>query len=428
MYDILRMPQVVEIGYTGEHEFTNVQIDLTGWLDRLPEEERDGYVPSIVHIRPGETQADAYIVATTYDDGILSWEVQASDIGTHEGTGLAQVWLEEETNNTLNKLGMSTVFATIARQSISDGNPDIPDPQIPWLQQMTAMKTETVNAKIAAEAAETAAEEARDTAEEWATGGSGGTPSVTNNAKAYALKAEGFAVGTQDDVPVESGDPYYDDNAKYYAEQAADSSSDAADSASAAAQSASDADGYADTASGYATAAGNAQTAAETAQGKAEDAQAAAELAQSKAEDAQTAASTSQGKAEDAQTAAEAAAALAESWAVSESGGTPSATNNAEYYAEQAAQSAEGAAQAVQDAIDDTAGEGDTDKLWSADKLSALIDDTAGSGDTDKTWSADKINSVKLPSVSSSDNGKVLRVVNSSWVATELLNASGVSF
>ena len=49
---------------------------------------------------------------------------------------------------------------------------------------------------------------------------------------------------------------------------------------------------------------------------------------------------------------------------------------------------------------DDTAGDGDTRKTWSADKLvgefagklsNNTIDDTAGDGDTNKVWSADKV-------------------------------------
>ena len=39
-------------------------------------------------------------------------------------------------------------------------------------------------------------------------------------AEADALKAEGYAVGTQDGTPAQSGEPYYQDNAKYYKEQA----------------------------------------------------------------------------------------------------------------------------------------------------------------------------------------------------------------
>jgi hypothetical protein len=39
-------------------------------------------------------------------------------------------------------------------------------------------------------------------------------------AEADALKAEGYAVGTQDGTPATSGQPYYHDNAKYYKERA----------------------------------------------------------------------------------------------------------------------------------------------------------------------------------------------------------------
>lgn len=53
------------------------------------------------------------------------------------------------------------------------------------------------------------------------------------------------------------------------------------------------------------------------------------------------------------------------------------------------------------DIIDDTAGDGDTDKVWSADKVTdalaaipaptSIINDSAGDGVTDKVWSANKV-------------------------------------
>lgn len=64
--------------------------------------------------------------------------------------------------------------------------------------------------------------------------------------------------------------------------------------------------------------------------------------------------------------------------------------------------------------IDDTAGNGDTDKVWSADKVydelatkvnSSAIDDTAGNGDTDKLWSADKVYDELATKVDSTDIG-----------------------
>lgn len=61
--------------------------------------------------------------------------------------------------------------------------------------------------------------------------------SVVEQAAEQALKSEGYAVGTQGDVPVTSG-LYYHNNSKYYSEQASDSASDAAASAVEAGQSA----------------------------------------------------------------------------------------------------------------------------------------------------------------------------------------------
>ena len=67
---------------------------MTGWLEQMP----DG-VPSIVHIRPYETPEDAYIAATTFEDGILRWDVTSADLGPVEGAGTMQVWMEEQENN-----------------------------------------------------------------------------------------------------------------------------------------------------------------------------------------------------------------------------------------------------------------------------------------------------------------------------------------
>jgi hypothetical protein len=160
MYEITNMPSSVEIGYTGEQSFRTIQIDLTKWMEIMP----DG-VPSIVHIRPGESNDDAYIAATTFEDNILTWTVQSSDLGNTEGVGSAQVWLEESENDTLNKRGMSVLFATLIRHSVASDDPTVPAAQVPWMQQMTLLKTETVAAKLAAEDAEEDAVAAKEAAE-----------------------------------------------------------------------------------------------------------------------------------------------------------------------------------------------------------------------------------------------------------------------
>ena len=78
-----------------------------------------------------------------------------------------------------------------------------------------------------------------------------------------------------------------------------------------------------------------------------------------------------------------------------------------------------------------TATDADGTTTVSFDKIT--LDDTAGTGDTAKVWSADKVKSeidsiISLPAVTSSDNGKILRVVDGAWAKATILAGSGVSF
>ena len=134
----------------------------------------------------------------------------------------------------------------------------------------------------------------------------------------YEADSEAYATGKRGGTDVESTDPAYHNNSKYYAEQAGGSATAAAGSAGAAAGSASDA-------------AGSASAAAGSASGAAGSASAAAGSATAAAGSAQDA----DGSAEDA-----------EAYAIGKRDGTdvesadPAYHNNAKYYAEQAAESA----------------------------------------------------------------------------------------
>ena len=79
MYRIGSMPLSIDIGYVGETAFRTIEIDMTEWMKDTP----DG-VPSIVHVRPGESKSDAYVAVTEFDEetNVLSWTVTAADIGT----------------------------------------------------------------------------------------------------------------------------------------------------------------------------------------------------------------------------------------------------------------------------------------------------------------------------------------------------------
>ena len=76
-------------------------------------------------------------------------------------------------------------------------------------------KAETAQSK--AEAAQRSAGQAAEAAE----GAAGDASQSASAAGSSELKAEGYAVGKQDGTDVESGSPYYQNNAKYYKEQAA---------------------------------------------------------------------------------------------------------------------------------------------------------------------------------------------------------------
>lgn len=160
MYKIEKMPTSIELGYTGEKRFRKIEIDMSKWMKTMP-----AGVPSIVHIRPGETMADAYIAVTTFSNHILTWEITAADLGSNGGEGIAQIWLEEEENDSIVKRGKSTIVKTEVHHAINDASETVPTAQEAFLEQVTALKTATVTAKTAAETAQGKAEEAQDAAE-----------------------------------------------------------------------------------------------------------------------------------------------------------------------------------------------------------------------------------------------------------------------
>ena len=213
MYDISHMPQSIEIGFTGETCFRKIEIDMSAWMAIMP----DG-VPSIVHIRPGETTAQAYIAATTFEDNVLTWEVTAGDIGTVEGTGLAQIWLEAEANDSVIKRGKSTLVSTIVRMALNDASEVVPEPQTAWLEAMSGLKVETVTAKVAAEAAQAAAETAKTEAQS--------ARDLAQNSQEAAYNSEERASGFAEDAEehVATAASYATDafTAKTEAEQAKD--------------------------------------------------------------------------------------------------------------------------------------------------------------------------------------------------------------
>lgn len=111
--------------------------------------------------------------------------------------------------------------------------------------------------KNAKQYSEAASQSATDAARD-----AGTANTKAGDASASALKAEGYAVGKQDGTDVQEGSPYWHNSAGYYAGKAADSATTARNKAGEASQSATDASGSADTAGQKAgEASGSAQSA-----------------------------------------------------------------------------------------------------------------------------------------------------------------------
>ena len=317
MFQINKMPEKIDIGIIGETNFRTHKFDMSPWMQDTP----DG-VPSIIVIRPEETEADAYIAATEFDreTNVLSWTITAGDLGEVAGEGVMRIWLEEEDNEeTIVKRGKSVKVTTIINEDETrDPSDEPPEAQEAWMEQMTALKVATVDAAADAD-------DAKDDAE-----------AAAALAEGSAEDAEAYAIGKRNGEDVTSGDPAYHNNSKYYAIKAWEHAGDAENAKI-------DAVAAKNAAVGAKNDAVSAKNDAVSAKNDAVTAQGAAEYAQGKAEDAQDAAEDAQTAAENAQGAAEGSAKDAEAWAVGERGGVPVTSgdetyeNNAKYYAEEAA-------------------------------------------------------------------------------------------
>ena len=139
MYEINHMPKVLELGYVGETYFRTIEINMRPWLKIA------NGVAKIVHIRPGETEADAYITGATMTNGILRWEITAGDLGTEEGDGTAQIWL-----TTPSQRGKSVKVQTFVKAAIDSASSEVPEAQESWMEQMVDLTEQTVTNAAAA--------------------------------------------------------------------------------------------------------------------------------------------------------------------------------------------------------------------------------------------------------------------------------------
>lgn len=190
MYKIGQMPGSIELGYIGENLFRPVEIDMTAWMQKCP-----AGVPSIIHIRPGETEDDAYIANTTFDSetNVLTWLVTDADLGTREGEGTVQVWIEEATDDVdVTKRGKTLNIISIVKKSATEPAAETPAPQTGWMEQMTELKTATVNAAEEAQDAKDDAVAAKEDAEDAKTAAEAAQAQAEAQVQHYPVIVDGY--------------------------------------------------------------------------------------------------------------------------------------------------------------------------------------------------------------------------------------------
>lgn len=220
-----------EIGRRGENDVTEVLFDYSSWVA-----EFGSGVCSLLVKRTEDLSA--YPVVMTYSGNVARWLVSSIDTA-YKGNGQA-----EYVFTVGGQIAKSIVYDFVVLPDIGNASSTPPDPYEDWVDTLTELGAETLaNAQAAeraqglAETAQTAAETAQGKAEDAqsaaeraqtaAETAQGLAETAEGGAEAQALKAEGFAVGEQDGTAVESGSPYYENNAEYYCGLAAQHASEA---------------------------------------------------------------------------------------------------------------------------------------------------------------------------------------------------------
>lgn len=195
--------KVIHIGRAGENLATTVQFDVGDWIRDFG---NSGTFNLYVQ-QGGNYTYPVTLDITQLSNGVVLWHVTENNTAM-VGLGkceLAYTLAGSDASTTSDDLRVKSIIYDIAVTNSLDAevNENPPDAIQSWLATVDSALTEATSGQ------------------QWATGGTGGTPSATNNAKYYSQQSERWAKGTQDGVAVSSGNGYHN-NAKYWADQAAD--------------------------------------------------------------------------------------------------------------------------------------------------------------------------------------------------------------
>ena len=171
----------IDIGRRGETGVTEVEFDISSWLDEFS----TGTVALYVR-RHGDTAA--YPVALTTENGIAIWAVSNTDTNV-KGFGRAELVLSA--NGVVKK---SAVWSIYVGCDIGQPTRTPPDPYESWLERLGELGAETQeNAEAAADSAEAAAGSASDAADS--------ADAAEDSAEAAAASAEQAAAAAAHGIP-----------------------------------------------------------------------------------------------------------------------------------------------------------------------------------------------------------------------------------
>lgn len=156
-FEIGRLTRL-ELGYVGENNSREIQIDMNEWLERWP----DGKIAVDV-LKPG--RKEYYLADTTVEDGILTWTVSYTDVAA-AGRGMAQISIHDFGTGRVYK--SRTVETIIKASADMEEDLEAPHPMDTWVARAVEAKEGALAAGAVAEeqarAATNAAAEAAESA------------------------------------------------------------------------------------------------------------------------------------------------------------------------------------------------------------------------------------------------------------------------
>lgn len=117
--------EVVNLGYTGENMHTQIIINCAVIAEDYP----DATVEVVV--KPPE--GDPYLAVVEYTDGVLTWDVAASDVAV-SGDGRYQIIFTDGAE----EIFRSAIGTTLIMKSVDEATGTAPTPQETWAEAMAS--------------------------------------------------------------------------------------------------------------------------------------------------------------------------------------------------------------------------------------------------------------------------------------------------